>query len=244
MEYDSLLELVKSRRSIRRFKPDPIPDEHVDKIIEVARWAPSGFNMQPWEFVVVKKPDLRKKLTELFQRRGAQMKAMEATREPWQGPPWKLTGLRADMDFTAAPVFIILFGDPRTNAGLPMNIRYDPHKLDLIYTASLANAFIYMHLAATTLGLASQWVSAVQTPFLHCMIKDLLGIPFELTVFDMMALGYPAIKPRPKFMRDPKKMIHYDDCGKEDFRSDEEVKEFVKRARNWNIGTHRRNAEK
>lgn len=87
MEYDRLLELVKRRRSIRRFKPDPIPDEYVDKIIEVARWAPSGFNMQPWEFVVVKKPDLRKKISALFHGRGAHMKAMEATREPWQGPP-------------------------------------------------------------------------------------------------------------------------------------------------------------
>jgi len=36
MDYESLLELVKRRRSIRRFKPDPIPDEYVDKIIEAA----------------------------------------------------------------------------------------------------------------------------------------------------------------------------------------------------------------
>ena len=62
MDYDSLLELVKKRRSIRRFKPDPIPDEYVDKIIKVARWAPSGFNMQPLEFVVFKKPDLKNKI--------------------------------------------------------------------------------------------------------------------------------------------------------------------------------------
>ena len=39
MDYDSLLELVKTRRSIRRFKPNPIPDEYIDKIIEAARWA-------------------------------------------------------------------------------------------------------------------------------------------------------------------------------------------------------------
>ena len=37
MDYDSLLELVQKRRSIRQFKPDPIPDEYIDKIIEVAR---------------------------------------------------------------------------------------------------------------------------------------------------------------------------------------------------------------
>jgi hypothetical protein len=61
--------------------------------------------------------------------------------------------------------------------------------------------------------------------------------------YDMLALGYPALQPSGKFMRETKKMIHYDDCGVEDFRSDDEVKDFVKRARNWTIGTHRRKAE-
>ena len=56
MDYNSLLELVQKRRSTRVFKPTLIPDEYVNKIIEVARWAPSGFNMQPWDFLVVKKP--------------------------------------------------------------------------------------------------------------------------------------------------------------------------------------------
>ena len=46
MDYANLLELVKKRRSIRSFKPEPIPDEYVDKIIEVARWAPSAANSQ------------------------------------------------------------------------------------------------------------------------------------------------------------------------------------------------------
>jgi nitroreductase len=64
MDYQSFLELVKKRRSIRRFKPDPIPDEYVDKIIEAGRWAPSGFNLQPWEFVVVKDKELKDKIVE------------------------------------------------------------------------------------------------------------------------------------------------------------------------------------
>ncbi len=57
MNYENLLELVKERRSIRKFKPDPIPDEYVDKIIEAARWAPSGGNSPPWEFIVIKKQE-------------------------------------------------------------------------------------------------------------------------------------------------------------------------------------------
>jgi len=99
-----------------------------------------------------------------------------------------------------------------------------------------------MHLAAMTLGLASQWVSAITTPFASCMVKGLLGIPAEMEPYDMMAIGYPALHPNEKFMRDPKKMVHYDDCGQEDFRTENEVKDFVKRARNWTIGTHSRKA--
>ena len=239
MDYDLLLELVKKRRTIRRFKPDPIPDEYIDKIIEVARWAPSGFNMQPWEFVVVKKPALRDKVVEYITAYWGQAKMMESTREPWQGKPWKTSGvLDAGMDFTTAPVYIILFGDARTKAGLPMGVRYDPNRCHLIFTSGLASAFLYMHLAATTLGLASQWVSAITTPFSSCMIKSLLGVPAEMEPYDMMAVGYPALHPSPKFMRDPKKMVHYDDSGQKDFRSDDEVKDFVKRARNWTVGTH------
>ncbi|MCJ7594968.1 MAG: nitroreductase family protein [Desulfobacterales bacterium] len=244
MEYDSLLKLVKQRRSIRRFKPDPIPDEYVDKIIEVARWAPSGFNMQPWEFVVVKEPYLKKRLIEYVDQYWMLAKSMEATREPWQGKPWSTSGVRnAGMDYTTAPVLIILFGDTRTNAGLPMGVRYDPNRYRTIFTSSLASAFLYMHLAATTLGLASQWVSAITTPYAACMVKDLLGIPAEMEPYDMMALGYPAIKPRPKFMRGREKMVHHGLCMKEDFRSDEEVKAFVKKARNWTIGSHRRKSD-
>ena len=60
MQYDELLELVKSRRTIRAFKADSIPDETVERLLEVARWAPTGFNTQPAELLVVRDPELRK----------------------------------------------------------------------------------------------------------------------------------------------------------------------------------------
>ncbi len=125
-----------------------------------------------------------------------------------------------------------------------MGLRYDPCRFQIIYTSSLANTFLYMHLAATTLGLASQWVSAVRTPYAHCMLKSLLGIPGDLEVYDMMALGYPALKPRPKLLRDKQKMIHHDYCGVEAFRTDEEVNDFIKKSRRWTMATHRRKADK
>lgn len=50
MEIESFIDLLKSRKSTRAYKPDPIPDDSIPKIIEAARWSPSGGNSQPWEF--------------------------------------------------------------------------------------------------------------------------------------------------------------------------------------------------
>jgi len=82
MDYEGFLELVKQRRSIRSFKPEPIPDGDVDKIIEAARWAPSGANSQPWEFIVVKKPELRDRIVQFYQQDRELTHQMELTREP------------------------------------------------------------------------------------------------------------------------------------------------------------------
>jgi nitroreductase len=243
MTYDDLLSLVKQRRSVRRFTSDPIPEELIGKIIEAARWAPSGFNMQPWEFVVVRKLALRKKIVEITSSYWQQSLDMEKARPAWQGRTWKLTGMTDEKgDYTDAPVYILLCGDPRTQTGLPMGVQCDSHRRWLIYQSSLANVFLFMHLAATTLGLASQWYSTVQVPYAACMIKELLGIPDELEVYDMMVLGYPAVTPPEKFMRDKEEMIHWDD-DPESYRNDEQVRAFVKKARNWTIGTHSRKAD-
>ncbi|MGQ9759466.1 MAG: DUF6092 family protein [Candidatus Methanomethylicaceae archaeon] len=51
-------EVIKGRRSVRNYKEEPVPDEVVEKLLDAARWAPSGGNIQPWRFVVVKDRDL------------------------------------------------------------------------------------------------------------------------------------------------------------------------------------------
>jgi len=242
MDYDSFLELVKRRRTIRRYKSDPVPDEYIDKIIEAARWAPSGYNSQPWEFVVVKDKKLKDTMVEIIRAYSEQSSKMETAREPWQRQkprPWR----DVEMDYRNAPVFILLFGDTRTQVGLPMAVRFDNDRRRSIFNSSLAGAFLHMLLAATSLGLASQWVSQVAEPYAHCMLKDLLGIPEKLEVYDMMALGYAAYEPRPKLMRDKEKMVHYGYCGEADFRTDEEVRDFVIKTRTWAAAAHERGAD-
>jgi len=226
MDYNDLLDLLKKRRSIRKFKPDPVPDEYVDKIIEAARWAPSGANSQPWQFIVIKKKDLREKIFELHNQGQVEVRKMEALRDDEE-----LRFNFGPRSFDVAPVFILLLGDTRTQKGLPMMRRYDETQGRLAFISGLASAFLYMHLAATTLGLGSQWVSAASTAYGNCLIKNLLEIPEEMVIYDMMALGYPAAPHRPRPLREKEEMIHFDKCGPDAFRSDEAVNDFILKTR-------------
>jgi len=219
MDYEGFLELIKKRRSIRKFRPDPIPDEYVDKIIEAARWAPSGGNSQPWEFIVVKKQELRNEIIELIKEGYGSLEAkMEATREP------ELRFHFAPPGFVRAPVFIILCGNPRTREAYPVSAQA---RGDSIFNSSLANAFLYMQLAVTSLGLGAQWVSAIAVPYVQYTSKKLLGIPVEMEFYDMLAVGYPDMEPGPRLVRAREEMVHYDYYNKDLFRTEEKVKEFI-----------------
>ena len=59
-----VLEAIKGRRSIRAFKNRDVPAEIVEKLIDAARWAPSAGNIQPWEFIIVRKPKIKRRLVE------------------------------------------------------------------------------------------------------------------------------------------------------------------------------------
>ncbi len=127
--------------------------------------------------------------------------------------------------FANAPVFIILCGDPKTNDAFPLTATLQSGEQNFI--SGLASAFLYMHLAASTLGLGSQWVTSLANPYVQSLTKDFLGILGELRIYDMMAVGYPAFRPGPRLVRAKEEMVHYDYYDKAKFRTPEEVKEFI-----------------
>ena len=225
MDYESFLELVKRRRSTHAYKPDPVPDEYVDKIIEAARWAPSGANSQPWEFVVVKKKDLRERIVEIFKEQGEISYTIEQTREPdhrfppYRNPPQGTPG------FAHAPVFIIACGDPRTKEAYPLKAKLDRGESN--FYSGLASTFLYMHLAATLLGLGSQWVSASAQDLMQARLKELLEIPYEFEIYDMMALGYPASERKPRKVRSREEIVHHDTFDKSRIRTDQQVRDLI-----------------
>jgi nitroreductase len=57
-------DVTKRRKSVRKYKPDPIPDEVLNRILEAGRIAPSAKNIQPWRFIIVKDPGTKKKIAE------------------------------------------------------------------------------------------------------------------------------------------------------------------------------------
>lgn len=71
MEYSELLGLMKKRRSVRRFRSDPIPRDTVSKILDFAQLSPSVANCQPWEFVIVEeKTDIKNAWSHGAKRKG------------------------------------------------------------------------------------------------------------------------------------------------------------------------------
>jgi nitroreductase len=63
-----LLEAIYTTRSLRRFRPDPIPEPVLRRLVEAATRAPSGRNLQPWRFVLVRRPDLRRRIGQLYRQ--------------------------------------------------------------------------------------------------------------------------------------------------------------------------------
>jgi nitroreductase len=224
--YDRLLEIVKKRRNNRKFRPDPVPEGTIEKIIEVARWAPSGFHTQPWEFVAVTDRDVRDQIVSI----------LEQNSPPITNPDIK--DETPEPSFRDAPVFIFALCDWRAYVGLPFDTDRDNPIVASIFCSSMASTFLYMHLAAAALGLSSQWYSAAGSPATEKKIRSVIGIPEDLKIYDLMVLGYPAVPPVPKEVRDIKSILHWNACGPNDFRSNEQVIKEAETTKAWCLSAH------
>jgi nitroreductase len=67
-ETTNIFEVMSTMRAMRRLKPDPVPDELINKILQAAQWAPCGANTQRWRFLVVKDPEIKKKVQVYYKR--------------------------------------------------------------------------------------------------------------------------------------------------------------------------------
>lgn len=226
MDYEGFLQLVQKRRSTRLFKPDPLPDEYIEKIIEAARFAPSGANSQPWEIVVVKDRELKDKIVDVVREASLSAYKLGQTRPKEERHPADNRKILDHPGFKDAAAYLILFGDLRLEATYPLSAY--THDRESTTASGLASAFLYMHLAAASLGLASQWITATGQPLPQALIKQLLGVPREFKLYDTMAVGYPNQTPRPRLVREREEFTHVNRYDMSKYRSDAQVKEFIK----------------
>jgi nitroreductase len=231
MQIDDFLQLVRNRRCIRNFKPDPVPDELIDKILEAARWAMSGGNAQPWEFIVIKDPQMKKKIGELYEAYWKSIYAWETGRAEdlrHQGFTTLPTGIPG---FANAPVVIAVCADPRTLFSTVL-IAYmcdgegGPKGT---FLKNVANATFMLQLATAACGLSSQWVSTDRSWMGG--LKEVLDVPDPLEIHTLVPIGYPAYKKPAPFRRKLKEIVHHEKYDRSRYRTDEDVLDFVRQLR-------------
>lgn len=180
----SLRDFLLTRRSIRRFKPDPIPDSVLRDILHTATFAPSAHNRQPWRFVVLTEPAVKKHLSD------SMAAEFERDLEKDQLSPEEITKRvnRSRERITGAPVVILLCLDMTEMDEYP-----DPRRRKaeyLIATQSAANAGMQLLLAAHAEGLGGVWVCSPM--FAQELVQKTLNISEAWEPQAMFLLGYPV----------------------------------------------------
>lgn len=228
MQIDELLELAKSRRTCRRFKPGPpIPEESITKMLEMARWAQSGANGQPWEFIVVRDPETLKKMNEIAFEARVESYIVEQTRmEEYrhQAHAFGSTRLGGMED---ASVVIVVMGDrrvlPATALRAWMVVAEGGEGAH--YAKNIGNATQYLHLAAAALGLATRWVSVQRGT--EQQFKRLLNVPDAIDIHTLIPVGYRANKPPPPYRRELSEFVHYEKYDTAKYRTTADIIKYL-----------------
>lgn len=209
---DDLLEIMKTRRSIRRYKETDVSDELLEKIMEAGRWSPSGDNAQPWRFIVVRDPEIKKALgkiaTEGSGRRftaeyftGRMQERFEGLKDPEKKDRAfkKLISGEVSSFLADAPVIIVVC------AKLDV--------WDVPYDSAMATQ--NMQLMAHALGLGTCVVVAPVSDMRDDIrTMKLLKIPHGYKVIAPLAIGYPNESPNPRPRLPLEEIIFYEEFGK------------------------------
>jgi 5,6-dimethylbenzimidazole synthase len=171
-------DLVLWRRDVRRFRGDPVPEELLDRLIELATHAPSVGLSQPWRFVKVKSPERRRVVWESFA--SANVRALQGydgeQRAAYAG--LKLAGLKE------APIHLAVFSDDSTATGSGLGRRTMPETLRYSVVAAVQTLW----LAARAEGLGMGWVSILDP----ITVTRALDVPAGWTLVAYLDMGWPA----------------------------------------------------
>lgn len=172
------LDLVKTRYSVRKYKPDPVPEDDLKTCLEAARLAPSASNSQPWEFIVIKKPEIRKKIAE-----STFSKLISFNKFALQAP------VIVAVIMTKGHVFA------QAGAGL----QGTPYNL-----IDIGIATEHFCLQAAERGLGTCMLGW----FNEKKVRKLLEIPKSKKIALLITVGYPADSPKPKKRKEMNAIVH------------------------------------
>ena len=203
----SVIETVKNRRSIRRFKEDIVSDDLLEKIVDAARWAPSGDNQQPWLFIIVKDITLKERMQSFLCDRALKYiqsddgkKELEKEGQDVQRR-WveAVKSRRYQGHLRKAPILIATFGDVKS-----------PY-----YVHDCCAATENLILAAEALGLGSCWTDhGIGDELLELQMRDLLKVPNNYRLVSLVAIGIPDETPKPKPRKDIAETVFLNQYGR------------------------------
>ncbi|MBP8164881.1 MAG: nitroreductase family protein [Anaerolineales bacterium] len=179
--------LLRTRRSIRRFKADPIPDSVIESILTTSTYAPSAHNRQPWRFAIVKQ-----KARSVKSRLG--LAITSKMREDMQAEGATDTDIEKRVNSSLrrieeAPLTIILCRDVE-------DVRVDTEQEKVMGTQSVASAGLQLLLAAHAEGLGGNWICwPLYAPE---AVRTVLDLPYSWEPQAMYFLGYPEEEPQMK----------------------------------------------
>ena len=197
-----LFEAIYTSRAIRRFKPDPVPDEVITKVLDAAIRAPSGSNEQSWEFIVVKDAAQRKKIGDVYRKGGNILMALYANRtKPPHMSQETYDKLMASamylLDHMAeAPVLLLACLKQIPPAGPPPQFPPDA-AAGLKNMARMGGSSIYPAVQNIILACRAFGLGTVLTTihmFYEDEVKAILGLPSEVQTYALMPIGYPRGK--------------------------------------------------
>jgi nitroreductase len=186
-----LLEAIQSRRSIRKFKSNEVPDEVIRELLDAARLAPSGSNLQATRFVVIKSPAERMKLKECtplpFVAHAPVIIACCIDKEAMGNTLVRYRELMEAQAFVGTPL-----DDPTLmEAAAKRRSSMDQSTIKAYLTLNAAIAIEHIVLRAVDLGLGSCWIMM----FDSAKTKSTLQLDDRYDVVALLPIGYPDQSP-------------------------------------------------
>jgi iodotyrosine deiodinase len=177
----AFLETVRLRRTVREFSTDDVPDEVLELAIEAASLAPSGANMQPWKFVVVRDPAVKREIRIAAEKEEYENYHGRMTEE-WLRV---LAPLQTDWHkefLEVAPALIVVF---KEDYGIDADGRHVTH---YYVNESVGIACGFLLAALNAAGLAT----LTHTPSPMGFLREILGRPKNEKAYLLIPVGYPA----------------------------------------------------